>query len=60
MARHHGSVHSQETRIRDEAFIDGVCHAIDMLVAIGEAEAARRLEAVLFKPAGDREVEVRQ
>lgn len=60
--KHEGSVHRQQVKLQNDAFADGVCHAIDELRAMAEAarlggdapEAARidaladRLERNLF------------
>lgn len=34
----------------NEGFLEGVCHAIDVLRLLGDDAAADRAEAVLFKP----------
>jgi hypothetical protein len=44
------SVAREERALHNEAFVDGVCHAIDALKALGYVEAAEVLLAKLFKP----------
>lgn len=60
--RHQGSARRAEILARNDAFLDGVCHAIDELRMIAEAERhaggdgkaadayADKLEANLFTP----------
>ncbi len=35
--KHEGSVHRQQVKLQNDAFADGVCHAIDEVRAIAEA-----------------------
>jgi hypothetical protein len=49
----HRSAHREQQMARDDAFIDGVCHAIDELRALGHFEAAEALFARMFAPAVD-------
>ena len=35
--KHEGSVHRQQVKLQNDAFADGVCHAIDELRAMAEA-----------------------
>jgi hypothetical protein len=43
------SVAREERALNNEAFTDGVCHAIDTLKALGYFEAAEAVFAKLFK-----------
>lgn len=42
------SAHREELQVQNEAFLDGVCHAIDVLREIGRDRAADALERRLF------------
>jgi hypothetical protein len=44
------SVAREERALHNEAFTDGVCHAIDAMKALGYLEAAEAVFAQLFKP----------
>ncbi len=52
IVRLHRSAHREVVANRDDAFLDGVCHALDVLRELGEDGAADRAEAALFKPVG--------
>lgn len=53
MSLHHGSAYRADLARHNAAFVDGVCHAIDVLeLALGEREAAERLFAAVFMPVG--------
>lgn len=50
MTEHRKSVHREDTERENACFLDGVCHAVDVLRELGEHAAADRLEAALFAP----------
>lgn len=50
MSMHHGSAFREDLARHNAAFVDGVCHAIDVLeLVLGEREAAERLMGALFQ-----------
>lgn len=50
--QHRGSATRAEIAAQNEAFTDGVCHAIDALRALGFYEAEEALLKTLFRKAG--------
>lgn len=56
MSLHHGSAYREDLARHNAAFVDGVCHAIDVLeLVLGEREAAERLMGAVFMPVGAEE-----
>jgi hypothetical protein len=49
--RHRKSVHRDDIEQHNAAFVDGICHALDELHAMGATAIATRLERRLFAPA---------
>lgn len=48
MLRHRLSVHKDEVQQRNAAFVDGICHALDVLADTEGQDAADRLMGRIF------------
>lgn len=52
MLRHRLSVFKDETQQRNAAFVDGICHALDVLAETEGQDAADRLMGRMFVKGG--------